>query len=660
MCAFSMFSLFSDVNANSEGRFDIDDLLALRELSELAVSPEGDFLAYTVTAYDLDKDTQRDRVWMVPADGGEAVPMTSPDSDASMPKWSPDGRYLAILSDRIKETNQVWLLDRRGGDAQQLTHLPQGVESYDWSPDGTRMLLMVEDPSPADLDEEEPPNPRPWVIDRLQFKEDYVGYLDRHRVHVHVLNVADGETRQLTNGDFDDEDAAWSPDGRQIVFVSNRSADPDTNRNTDLWLVDAQSGSTEPHRLTRNETADASPAWSAAGSAIVYTSTDPAVQPIYALPQLTVLDVASGQSNVIESLRETQVFDPRFSVDGQSLLATIEYRGEQYLGRIDRESGDVERLIDGVNVVSEFAEGPDGRLFVLVSRPDLPDELFAFGRDGLRQLTNTNRHWLDGISLAEIRKFAYQSADGTEMESFVAFPPGFREGRKYPGLLKIHGGPQAQFDYAFHVEAQLMAAQGYVVVMPNPRGSTGYGQAFASAIYQDWGGIDYQDVIAAMDHAVHEGWVDENRMGVFGWSYGGMMTNHVITKTNRFKAAVTGASATLYMANYGHDQYQRWWEEELGLPWLEENRQKWDRISPFYRLDAVTTPTLIVGGEDDWNVPIHNSEQLYIALKRQGVPTELVVYPGQGHIFSVPSYDRDLYERHIKWFDRWIMNPPPD
>lgn len=469
--------------------------------------------------------------------------------------------------------------------------------------------------------------------------------------------MVSGETRQLTKGDFDDEEAAWSPDGTQIVFISNRSEDPDRNRNTDLWLIDADAKDAEPVRLTKNDTADASPAWSPDGGSIAYTSTDSEALPIYALEQLTILDLASGQSTVVESLKEIQVFDPGFAVDGKSVLATIEYRGEDYLGRIDVTSGNVERLIDGEDVVSEYAQGSDGRLYALVSRPRLPDELFSLQDSGLTQLTHANREWLKSLDLARIEKFSYKSNDGTELEAFVAYPPGYKKGRKYPGLLKIHGGPQSQFNFAFNVDAQLMAAQGYIVIMPNPRGSTGYGQAFASAIYQDWGGIDYEDVVASVDHAVEQGWVDENRMGVFGWSYGGMMTNHVITKTDRFKAAITGASATLYMANYGHDQYQRWWEEELGLPWLEENRDKWDRISPFFRLDNVKTPTLVVGGEDDWNVPIHNSEQLYIALKRQGVPTELVVYPDQGHIFSVPSYDKDLYERYIKWFDRWIMNP---
>jgi len=640
--------------ADDSGRFDIDDLLALRDLSQIDVSPEGDYVAYTVTHNDLEDDTQRSVVWMVPASGGEPLRMTAEDSDASRPGFSPDGRYLAVVSDRKDDKGQVWLLDRRGGDAQQLTKFPQGVDAFEWSPDGKRMLLLVADPSPADLDKKERPHPRPWVIDRLQFKQDYVGYLDRHRVHIHILDVATGETRQLTSGDYDDSDPAWSPDGKRIVFVSNRSAEPDRNRNTDLWLVDADAGNAEPSRLTQNETADASPSWSPDGRSLVYTSTDSGVLPIYALPRLTVMDIKSRESRVFESLNELQVFGPRFSRGGESLITIVESRGEQFLARVDADSGNVQRLIDGENVVSEFSESEDGRLYALVSRPARPGEVFALRAGKLDRITDTNDSVLADTDLAAIEKFAYRSSDGTAIEGFVAWPPGYKKGRKAAGLLKIHGGPQSQFDYGFSAETQLMAAQGYVVIMPNPRGSTGYGQAFAAAIYQDWGGIDYQDVIAAMDHAVAEGWVDPGRMGVFGWSYGGMMTNHVITRTDRFKAAVTGASATLYMANYGHDQYQRWWEEELGLPWLEENREKWNRISPFFRLDQVKTPTLVVGGEQDWNVPIINSEQLYIALKRQGVPTELVVYPDQGHIFSVPSYNRDLYERYVRWFERWI------
>ncbi|MCH8867424.1 MAG: S9 family peptidase [Proteobacteria bacterium] len=654
LSAFSLLSLFT--GADAEQRFGIDQYLALNSVAEISVSPDGLYVAYTVTSNDLKKDQTRDTVWMQPTDGGDPIQMTASGSDSSSPRWSPDGRYLAVLSDRKDEITQVWLLDRRGGDAQQLTKFKQGIDEFDWAPDSNSMLLVTEDPTPADLDEEERPNPRPYVVDRLQFKEDYVGYLDRHRSHIHIIDVSSGDTRQVTSGDFDDSEPAWSADSQRIVFVSNRTDKPDRNRNTDLWIVDVSKNGDEPLQLTSNETADASPSWSPDGQFVVYTSTVPGSLPIYAIPQLTTVHIATGLSVVAETLAETQVLSARYSPDGQTVLAITEYHGEQNLVRIDQTSGAVQSIVDGKDIVTEFDITPDGDLYALVSRPQLPDEIFDVGDVGITQISFVSQSVLGNITLASIEKHTLQSEDGTDIDTFVTFPPGYKKGKAYPGILMIHGGPQSQYDYGFDYEAQLLAAQGYVVVMPNPRGSYGYGQAFAEAIIRDWGGIDYVDVMAAMDFAIAEGWVDEDRMGVYGWSYGGMMVNHVITKTGRFKAAITVASATLYAANYGHDQYQRWWEEELGLPWLAENREKWDRISPFYKLDKVTTPTLIAGGEDDWNVPILNSEQLYIALKRQGVPTELIVYPGQGHLLDVPSYEKDLYERYFVWLKRYV-NP---
>ncbi|HEX5788608.1 MAG TPA: S9 family peptidase [Woeseiaceae bacterium] len=640
--------------AGADDKFGIDEYHALTLVSGIAASPDGAYVAYTASTADLEADAWFDAVWLQPAEGGEPLRMSAPASNTSAPQWSPDGRYLAVLSDRKDETAQVWLYDRRGGDAQQVTDLPQGVDQFEWAPDSSQLLLLAEDPTPDDLAEEPPKNPRPWVIDRLQFKEDYVGYLDRYRAHVHVIDLASRETRQVTFGDYEDSEPAWAPDSRRIAFVSNRTDDPDSNRNTDIWVVDTGKPDAAPTRVTSAETSEAAPSWSPDGRRIVCTSTAPGILPIYALPRLAVVDTGTGALSAVAALDEIQVFSPRFTADGTAILAITEDRGGQDLIRVDAKSGAVQSLVDGEDVVTEFTTDAEGDIFVLVSRPDLPAEIFSAGDGELRQLGHVNAALLDGLKLATVEKHAYSSADGTALETFIVTPPGARQGRRLPALLYIHGGPQAQFDYRFNSDAQLLASRGFLVVMPNPRGSFGYGQDFAAAIYRDWGGIDYQDVVAAVDFAVAEGWADPERLAVYGWSYGGMMTNHVITKTDRFDAAITGASATLYVANYGHDQYQRWWEEELGLPWLAENRGNWERISPFYSLDKVVTPTLVVGGEDDWNVPILNSEQLYIALKRRGIPTQLVVYPNEGHILSVPSYERDLYERYFDWLGTWV------
>ena len=238
------------------------------------------------------------------------------------------------------------------------------------------------------------------------------------------------------------------------------------------------------------------------------------------------------------------------------------------------------------------------------------------------------------------------------MEGWLTLPPDYQPGRRYPTLLRIHGGPVAQYDWAFEFESQLFAAEGYVVVRANPRGSSGYGQAFSHAIWADWGTLPFQDVMAAIDQAIAEGYADPDRLGVGGWSYGGILTNYVITLTDRFAGAISGASEVLYRSNYGHDHYQMVWEKELGLPW--ENAELWDRISPFTYVENIVTPTLVIGGALDWNVPILNSEQLYQALKRLGRETLLVVYPGEHHGIRNPSFQRDRLQRYLDWYDRYV------
>jgi dipeptidyl aminopeptidase/acylaminoacyl peptidase len=640
-------------NAETTSRLDIETYLAFESISSVTASPDGEYLAFTSSKYDLETDGSVSAVWMQPTAGGDPVRMTELDSSAWSPAWSPDDRYLAVLSDRGDQT-QVWLLDRRGGDARQLTDITQGVDSFKWSPDGTRLLLIIQDPSPADLDDEERPNPRPYVIDRLQFKRDYVGYLDRRRTHIYVLDIAAGSLRQVTFGDYDDDSANWSPDGEHIVFVSNRTAEPELNRNTDLWRIDISEEQPEPQQLTTAPYADTNPVYSPDGKTIAFQSTVSDGLPVYAIPQLMLLDLESGESTRVASLTEIQAWGMQFSADSSTVYAITEYRGEQQLVSVDVASGETTRVIHGELAVTEFELASDGTIYAEVSRPQLRPEVYRVRDDSLQPLTAINRELMANIKLGAVQKHTYTAEDGTALETFVVFPPDYKKGKRYPAVLLSHGGPWAQWDWRFNFEAQLFAANGYVVVMPNFRGSWGYGQAFADALIRKWGDVDYRDSMDAMDFAIEKGWVDADRMATYGWSWGGFLTNHIITQTDRFKAAISGASETLVAVNYGHDEWLRLWEEELGPPWLAENREKWDQVSPFWSLDKVTTPTLVVGGEHDWNMPIINSEQLYIALKRQGVPTQLIVYPGAHHNFSVASYERDFYERLLGWVERYL------
>lgn len=648
----------------------IDDLFRIKDVGGAQVSPEGKWLAYSAGTMGLKEDKSETRIWMVPMAGGDPIPMTAKGSSASRPRWSPDGKSLAFLAARGESKTQVWLLDRNGGDSQQLTEVRQGVQSYDWSPDGRRLLLLIQDPAPEDLaaakDEDQgvkPARPRtqpPWVIDRLQTKQDYTGYLDHRRTHLYVFDLSSKKLTQITSGDYDDAQPAWSPDGRFVVFSSNRDKEPDASVNTDLWLVasDNPDQGRTMVRLTTNSGEDAEPAWSPDGRSIVYvTMTSPELL-WYGVRQLAVISPQGGSPRLLTARLDRNVSQPRFSPDGKSLFFILEDSGEQCLARIPSVGGEISRLIEGRRVVSAFEIGRDGTPVVVVSEPSCPAEAFALEKGQLRRLTRANEALMAEIRLGEFEKIRFKSQDGTPVEGFLCKPPAFRPELKYPTLLRIHGGPTMQFTYEFNFEAQLFAANGYLVVMVNPRGSSGYGQDFAKAIFADWGNKDSQDVLAGVDHAIALGFADPDRLGVGGWSYGGMMTNYVICRTTRFKGAISGAGGILWAGSYGHDQYQHDYIVELGEPW--KNRETWDRVSSaFYNVDKIVTPTLVIGGEADWNVPVSNGENLYQALRQLGRTTQLVVYPGEHHGIGRPSYLKDLYERYLGWYDKYVKGEAP-
>ena len=656
----------------------IEDMFHIREVHDPQLSPDAQWVAYTVKNYLLKKDKSEDRIWMVPAAGGDAVAMTADGVSSSHPRWSPDGKYLAFLSARDEGKTQVWLLNRSGGEAQRLTETVQGVEDFEWSPDSRRLVLTLRDPSEEDLEaaknkeaesvdgdekaadkskEKKPKAKKPWVIDRLQFKWDEVGYLDHRRSHLYVFDLATRGVTQITSGDYDDAHPAWSPDGHELAFSSNRSKpDPDRTYNTDIWVVAADNMDKGAHlrQITTNPGEDNNPAWSPDGKWITYiTQLDPRLFE-YATKHVAVSSSASGEAKVLTLSFDRNASEPRFSPDGKSIYFIADDDGTQNLCRIAVSGGEVTRPIGGRLMLFGYSLAKNGDVAAQIDMPDRPSEIYTLPASAgkLNRVTRTNDAFLSQLKLVQPEYVHFKSKDGTTVAGYLYKPLDYMPGKKYPTVLRPHGGPVWAYYAEFSHLAQLFAANGYAVLLPNPRGSSGYGQKYCQAILADWGNKDYQDDMAIVDYAVEQGIADPEKLGVGGWSYGGISTDFIIVQTTRFKAAISGAGEALNTSMYGHDQYQKDYETELGLPW--ENHALWDKLSPFYKITNVTTPTLFMGGEIDWNVPILGSEQMYQAMKSLGRTTELVVYPGEYHEFKTPSHLKDRLERYLAWYAHYV------
>lgn len=640
--------------AQDSGRpISIDDLLALKAVGNPEISPDGEWVAYTVRTRDMEEDEAQSQIWVVASSGGDPVAMTSPDYSASNPRWSPDNKYLSFQAAKGEDAKaQVWNLNRIGGEAIQVTSVKQGISGFEWSPDSSRLLLLIQDPKPADLteDEDDDDKPLPHVIDRMQFKQDYVGYLDNRRTHIYVYTPGEDEAVQLTTGDFDDSDPSWSPDGKLIAFVSDRTDNPDLNYGSDIWIVNAD----DPYSLAQQTThpgRDYSPAWSPDSRSIAYISSmgpDIGGSALTPTRRLAITAVDEDERNILTGSLDRNLSQPTFAANGRTIYFRLEDSGQNHLASVATDGDDLQRLIERKASVGDFSIS--GRnVALMMNQADQPAEVFSYNNGNLEQLTDVNGSTLQGVDLANVEKLQFESADGTPVEAFFVRPLNYDAGKKYPTILWLHGGPASQFTYRFSDTAQLFAANGYAVIMPNPRGSTGYGQEFAQGTVAAWGDKDFEDVMAAVDHGISIGLVDADRLGVGGWSYGGILTNYVITQTTRFAAAISGASLGLVTANYGHDHYQLMYEMEFGLPWEEPAR--YVELSPFSRIEAITTPTLWMGGALDWNVPIINSEQMYIGMKRLGRETQLVVYPEEHHGIRRPSFEKDRFERWLAWYD---------
>lgn len=671
--AIVLLAIACAASAAEKRPFELADLARLQELSAPVFAPDNERIAYVVSTANTDSDASVSDLWLVSYRGGAPRQLTqTPFASEWLPRWSPDGKWLAFLSDRgDDETSQIWLMPADGGEARQLSTVKAGVEDFDWAPDSARLILVAEDPAvetEKDSRGHDKPEP-PRVITRYQFKEDGRDYLTDRYQHLYVLTLADGKAEQITSGSQDDLLPAWSPDGKQIAFVSRRVAaagtDPERTLNFDVYTITPNAGA-EPRRISTFNGTDVDPywesrpEWSPDSRKLVWLQSGEDKWIYYAPWQLTVADLASGKITTPARI-DRCFYKPRWSADGKTIYALVEQSRNTWLAKINPAEAipdkAVSYLSSGNRFGYDYALSKNGRIALLDSDDTTPFELTALepaAKQPRRTLTAHNQ-FLNELALQTAEDISFTS-DGQRIDGFLMKPVGYEAGKRYPTILRIHGGPVYQFSHEFMSDWQFYAAHGFAVLAVNPRGSSGRGFDFAKAIYADWGNVDVKDVLAGVDHVVKLGVADPDRLGVGGWSYGSILTNYVIASDKRFKAAVSGAGTSNMLGNYGHDQYVREYELELGKPW--SNFAAYARVSfPFLHADRISTPTLFQCAEKDFNVPCLGAEQMYQALQSLRVPTQLVIFPGENHGLTVPSYLQERLQRNLDWYERYLKTP---
>jgi len=670
-------------------RLEPEDLYSIKLVEDPRISPDGSQVAFVLMEIDREAYEYRRAIWMASTGAGTPPRRFSGGGNDTSPRWSPDGRWLAFVRspagevkpkdererDRGVGKGQVWVMPSDGGEGRQLTFLRDGAGDPVWAPDGESLVFVAETGSPDDPEAEDATLhdrrvPRVRTIDRLFHRLDGKGWIYERRTHLFSIGRDGGDPVQLTDGDWDDEMPAFSPDGRQLAFTSGRMEDRWTWLGADVYTLDLRTRALR--RLTDERWFCYAPAFSPDGKRIAFTAEKRRDYDGYS--DLFVVPAAGGKAqpltrdfgptfadSALDDLRAGHgVAHPVWSADGEDVYLVASGRGSTHLYAVPAEGGTPRAVTSGERRVYEVSADAARRIFAFASSdPSTPGDLFVQPVDGpARRLTELNADLLKEVTLAHPSRIAFRGADGWGLEGWVMHPGDGDAGSLRPAILEVHGGPEAMYGWSFFLEFQLLCSRGYTVVYTNPRGSTGYGRAFSEAVNRDWGGKDYQDVLAGLDAAIAAGGIDPDRLGIAGGSYGGYMTNWAVGHTDRFKAAATMRCVANFASHFGTGDLG-WYltVESMGglLPWkdLDELMAR----SPISYVENIKTPLLILHSDNDLRCPVSEAEQMYAALKYLGREVKYLRFEGQTHDLSRNGHPRSRVIRlHalLDWFTSHI------